>query len=324
MRALILVGGFGTRLRPLTLTLPKPLVEFANKPMLLHQVEALVKVRARESRQLVIIMATAMRTTTTTTTTMTMTMTMMEEEEWRSRAICAWRGSSDDWHRDPRGRAHGWDSAGVESSLVIIHEHEERLVSITLSWLSIIAPRLWSAKCGRTRPRCVCLSVCLPDRVGRLVEACSVLTWVSASVQHSHHHFAGARAARHRCACCCVVRAPLMLGATAAGPLALAREHLDAADGEPFFVLNSDISCEFPFQELLQFHKAHGKEGTIVVRIGQTGRLSAEMCMTRSPRSTSRPSMVLWSRSPNRGGSSGLWKSRKSLCRTRSTRASTF
>ena len=39
--ALILVGGFGTRLRPLTLTLPKPLVEFCNKPMILHQIEAL-------------------------------------------------------------------------------------------------------------------------------------------------------------------------------------------------------------------------------------------------------------------------------------------
>ena len=39
--ALILVGGFGTRLRPLTLTLPKPLVEFANRPMILHQVESL-------------------------------------------------------------------------------------------------------------------------------------------------------------------------------------------------------------------------------------------------------------------------------------------
>lgn len=39
--ALILVGGFGTRLRPLTLTLPKPLVEFANKPMIEHQVESL-------------------------------------------------------------------------------------------------------------------------------------------------------------------------------------------------------------------------------------------------------------------------------------------
>lgn len=41
-RALILVGGYGTRLRPLTLSTPKPLVEFANKPILLHQLEALV------------------------------------------------------------------------------------------------------------------------------------------------------------------------------------------------------------------------------------------------------------------------------------------
>ena len=45
MKALILVGGFGTRLRPLTLSLPKPLVPFANMPMVMHQVEALVKAR---------------------------------------------------------------------------------------------------------------------------------------------------------------------------------------------------------------------------------------------------------------------------------------
>ena len=44
MKALILVGGYGTRLRPLTLSRPKPLVEFGNKPMLLHQVESLVAV----------------------------------------------------------------------------------------------------------------------------------------------------------------------------------------------------------------------------------------------------------------------------------------
>ena len=44
MKALILVGGYGTRLRPLTLTQPKPLVEFANKPMMLHQMEALAAV----------------------------------------------------------------------------------------------------------------------------------------------------------------------------------------------------------------------------------------------------------------------------------------
>lgn len=45
MKALILVGGYGTRLRPLTLTYPKPIVEFCNKPLLLHQIEALAKVR---------------------------------------------------------------------------------------------------------------------------------------------------------------------------------------------------------------------------------------------------------------------------------------
>lgn len=48
MRALILVGGYGTRLRPLTLSRPKPLVEFANKPILLHQIEALVQVGVKE------------------------------------------------------------------------------------------------------------------------------------------------------------------------------------------------------------------------------------------------------------------------------------
>ena len=44
LKALILVGGFGTRLRPLTFTKPKPLVEFANLSIVLHQIEALAKV----------------------------------------------------------------------------------------------------------------------------------------------------------------------------------------------------------------------------------------------------------------------------------------
>jgi mannose-1-phosphate guanylyltransferase len=47
--------------------------------------------------------------------------------------------------------------------------------------------------------------------------------------------------------------------------LALAREILEE-DGEPFFVLNSDITCEYPMADLLAFHKNHGKEGTIMVR----------------------------------------------------------
>jgi mannose-1-phosphate guanylyltransferase len=44
MKALILVGGFGTRLRPLTFTCPKPVVELANVPVVAHQIEALAKV----------------------------------------------------------------------------------------------------------------------------------------------------------------------------------------------------------------------------------------------------------------------------------------
>lgn len=49
-----------------------------------------------------------------------------------------------------------------------------------------------------------------------------------------------------------------------AGPLALARDIL-AKDDSPFFVLNSDVICEFPFEQMVDFHKAHGGEGTIAV-----------------------------------------------------------
>ena len=48
MRALILVGGFGTRLRPLTLSKPKPLVEFCGIPILEAQVAALAAVGVTE------------------------------------------------------------------------------------------------------------------------------------------------------------------------------------------------------------------------------------------------------------------------------------
>lgn len=43
MKAIILAGGFGTRLRPLTLNLPKPVVPIGNQPFLLRQIDLLKK-----------------------------------------------------------------------------------------------------------------------------------------------------------------------------------------------------------------------------------------------------------------------------------------
>lgn len=135
MKALILVGGYGTRLRPLTLSRPKPLVEFANKPMLMHQIEALLEAGVTQ-----VVLAVSYRA---------------EQMEQELRAET--------------------DRLGI--TLTFSHESEP-------------------------------------------------------------------------------------LGT--AGPLALAREILTSSD-EPFFVLNSDVICDFPFKEMVDFHKAHGKEGTIVV-----------------------------------------------------------
>jgi len=51
-----------------------------------------------------------------------------------------------------------------------------------------------------------------------------------------------------------------------AGPIALAKNYiLEGGRNEPFFVLNSDITSEFPLSDLYKFHKKHGKEGTIMV-----------------------------------------------------------
>jgi mannose-1-phosphate guanylyltransferase len=49
-----------------------------------------------------------------------------------------------------------------------------------------------------------------------------------------------------------------------AGPLKLA-ENVLGKDDSPFFVLNADVTCDYPFKQLAEFHKAHGDEGTIVV-----------------------------------------------------------
>lgn len=49
-----------------------------------------------------------------------------------------------------------------------------------------------------------------------------------------------------------------------AGPLKLAEKIL-GKDDSPFFVLNSDVICDYPLNDLVKFHKSHGGEGTIIV-----------------------------------------------------------
>ena len=44
MKAVILVGGEGTRLRPLTLRTPKPIVPIFNRPFLYYQLDLLLQV----------------------------------------------------------------------------------------------------------------------------------------------------------------------------------------------------------------------------------------------------------------------------------------
>jgi NDP-sugar pyrophosphorylase family protein len=57
-----------------------------------------------------------------------------------------------------------------------------------------------------------------------------------------------------------------------AGPLALARDKLIDDSGEPFFVLNSDVICEYPLKLMIEFHKAHGGEASIMVtKVTPTG-----------------------------------------------------
>jgi mannose-1-phosphate guanylyltransferase len=48
MKAIILAGGEGTRLRPLTLSLPKPVVPVVDRPFLRHQLDLLARVGVRD------------------------------------------------------------------------------------------------------------------------------------------------------------------------------------------------------------------------------------------------------------------------------------
>ena len=48
MKAVILAGGEGTRLRPLTLSVPKPVVPVVDRPFLRHQLDLLSRVGIQE------------------------------------------------------------------------------------------------------------------------------------------------------------------------------------------------------------------------------------------------------------------------------------
>lgn len=50
-----------------------------------------------------------------------------------------------------------------------------------------------------------------------------------------------------------------------AGPMALAKEKLLEEPDKPFFVLNSDIICDFPLNEMPDFHKAHRGEASFLI-----------------------------------------------------------
>ncbi|HIJ17031.1 MAG TPA: NDP-sugar synthase, partial [Thermoplasmata archaeon] len=41
MKAVLLVGGMGTRLRPLTYRIPKPLVPVMGKPLIMHVIDSI-------------------------------------------------------------------------------------------------------------------------------------------------------------------------------------------------------------------------------------------------------------------------------------------
>lgn len=172
MKAVILVGGYGTRLRPLTLTYPKPLVQFCNKPLIMHQIQALVEVGVRH-----VILAVSYRAD------------MLERE---------------------------------------VNEIEKNLnVKVTIS--------AESSPLGTAGP----LALAAPHLL-----------------KHSGKDAAGDSTA--------VISKPNSVEKVNGNGVDMAAID-DSITEEPFFVLNSDVICEFPFQKMIEFHKLHGKEGTMVV-----------------------------------------------------------
>ena len=43
MKAVLMAGGFGTRIQPLTINLPKPMIPLVNRPIMLHIIDLLKK-----------------------------------------------------------------------------------------------------------------------------------------------------------------------------------------------------------------------------------------------------------------------------------------
>jgi mannose-1-phosphate guanylyltransferase len=51
-----------------------------------------------------------------------------------------------------------------------------------------------------------------------------------------------------------------------AGPIRLAKDIILKDNASNLlFVFNSDVICHYPLKKLIEFHKSHGKEGTIMV-----------------------------------------------------------
>ncbi|KAF8571360.1 hypothetical protein P879_05336 [Paragonimus westermani] len=181
MKALILIGGYGTRLRPLTLSIPKPIVEFCNRPMLLHQVEALLQV------------------------------------------CFGIIGNS----------AHEVD---IDEIILAINRQAASLEQfIRESCKSVLGDRDVSLTFSYEEEA-------LDTGIGivTVFGGCNFL----------------------------------------AGPLAQAAPILSKT-GEPFFVLNSDIICNYPFKEMLDFHLIHGHEGTMAVRLANLLTLNFNQKVTK-------------------------------------------
>uniref|UniRef100_A0A5F9CVG7 Mannose-1-phosphate guanylyltransferase catalytic subunit beta n=1 Tax=Oryctolagus cuniculus TaxID=9986 RepID=A0A5F9CVG7_RABIT len=228
MKALILVGGYGTRLRPLTLSTPKPLVDFCNKPILLHQVEALAAVRSGDR--------------------------------------VGPGGTKDGWRRD---RRRGW------------WEPVPPLLSPPAC--PLCCP---TGRCGPRDPSCELHVAGVGEGnegAGAEGEALTLALFFSA---WPASHLEGEVDQ---------VISPFQLGIRismsheeeplgTAGPLALARDLLSET-ADPFFVLNSDVICDFPFQAMAQFHRHHGQEGSILVtKVEEPSKYGVVVCEAETGR----------------------------------------